>query len=128
VPSAPAGQPQEAPGGGMSSMLMLLMFVPLILFLFWQSRSQQKKQDAVIGSLKKGDRVVTQSGLIGKLLEVDTRYAKVEIAPGVKVQVLRSALVGRDGDDAAKSSSEKSEKTPSSKPSEKPEPEKKTEK
>lgn len=109
----------------MSSMLMLLMFVPLIIFLFWQSRSQQKKQEAIISSLKKGDRIVTQSGLIGKLLEVDGRYAKLELAPGVKVQVLRSALVGKDGDDAAKGASDKSS---TSKPSEKPEPEKKTEK
>lgn len=97
-------------------MFMLLMFVPLILFLFWQSRSQQKKQEAAISALKKGDRIVTQSGLVGKLVEVDTRYAKVELAPGVKVQVLRTSLVGRDGEDSAKSTPEKSE------------PEKKTEK
>ena len=53
--------------------------------------------------LKKGDRVVTQSGLVGRLLEVDTRYAKLELAPGVKVQVLRTSLLGRDGEDSAKS-------------------------
>lgn len=85
-------------------MLMLLMFVPLMLFMFWQSRSQSKKQEQAVASLKKGDRVVTQSGLIGKLLELDKRYAKLELGPGVKVQVLRSALSGRDTEDAAKSS------------------------
>lgn len=113
---APVDGQAPPPTGGFGSMFMLLMFVPLILFLFWQSRSQQKKQEAAISALKKGDRIVTQSGLVGKLVEVDTRYAKVELAPGVKVQVLRTSLVGRDGEDSAKSTPEKSE------------PEKKTEK
>jgi len=90
--------------------LMLLMFLPLILFMFWQTRSQQKKQEQTIAALKKGDRVVTQSGLIGRLTEVDTRYAKVEIAPGIKATVLRSSLVGRDTEDAAKRVEEPTEK------------------
>jgi preprotein translocase subunit YajC len=81
---------------------MFLMFVPLILLLFWQTRSQQKKQEQAVAGLKKGDRVVTQSGLIGRLLEIDQRYAKLELAPGVKVSVLRSSLAGRDSEDSAK--------------------------
>lgn len=81
---------------------MMLMFVPLILVMLWQSRSQAKKQEQLLSSLKKGDRVVTQSGLVGRLAEVDNRYAKVEIAPGVKVTLLRTSLVGRDTEDSAK--------------------------
>jgi preprotein translocase subunit YajC len=100
APPPTDGGAAPPPSGGFSSMVMLLMFVPLILFLFWQS---------AVNALKKGDRVVTQSGLIGKLLDVDTRYAKVELAPGVKVQVLRTSLVGRDGEDSAKTTSDKTE-------------------
>lgn len=84
-------------------MFMLLMFAPLMLLLFWQSRSQTKKQEKAVSELKKGDRVLTQSGLVGRLLEVDKRYAKLELAPGVKVQVLRTSLLGRDQEDTAKS-------------------------
>lgn len=91
-----------------SSLFMFLMFVPLILLLFWQTRSQQKKQEQAVAALKKGDRVVTQSGLVGRLLEIDTRYARLELAPGVKVQVLRSSLSGRDSEDSAKSTDAKS--------------------
>ena len=108
--SAPAeGVPSAAPQGP-DMTLMLLMFVPLILFMFWQSRSQSKKQEQAVSSLKKGDRVVTQSGLIGKLLELDKRYAKLELGPGMKVQVLRTALAGRDTEDAAKSSAASKDK------------------
>jgi preprotein translocase subunit YajC len=87
---------------------MPLLLVGMLVFLFWSSRSQQKKQDTAISGLKKGDRVVTQSGLIGRLVEIEPRYAKLEIAPGVKVQVLRTSLSGRDADDAS-AKKEKSE-------------------
>lgn len=114
TPSVQSDSPATAPGGGappaeggFGSMFMLLMFVPLILFMFWQSRSQQKKQETAINALKKGDRVVTQSGLVGRLIEVDTRYAKLELAPGVKVQVLRTSLLGLDAEDSAKSTGDK---------------------
>jgi preprotein translocase subunit YajC len=81
--------------------LPLLLFVPLILLIFWQSRSQQKKQETAIAGLKKGDRVVTSGGIVGRLSEIDARYARLEIAPGVKLQVLRSSLAGRDTDASA---------------------------
>jgi len=95
-------------------MLFPLLLVGMLVFLFLSSRSQQKKQDAAISQLKKGDRVVTQSGLIGRLVEIEPRYAKLEIAPGVKVQVLRTSLTGRDADDTkkdAKSESSSEQKT-----------------
>jgi preprotein translocase subunit YajC len=79
-----------------------------VVFLFWSSRSQQKKQEAAISALKKGDRVVAQSGLVGRLVEIDQRYAKVELAPGVKVQMLRSSLVGRDTEEGSAKKAEPS--------------------
>jgi preprotein translocase subunit YajC len=95
---------------------MFLIFLPVIALLFWQSRSQQKKQEQAIAGLKKGDRVVTQAGLIGRLVELETRYARIELAPGVKVQVLRSSLTGRDVEDSAKAAEpEKSDKKESDK-------------
>jgi preprotein translocase subunit YajC len=95
---------QQAPaeGGGIFTLLgPLLLFIPLILIMFFSSRSQQKKQRAALDALKKGDRVVTQSGFVGKLVEIGDRYAKLEIAPGVKVEVLKSGLLGKDSADAA---------------------------
>lgn len=82
---------------------LLLMFVPLFFLLFWMPRSQQKKQAAALAKLQKGDRVVTHSGMIGKLVEMNERTYKLEIAPGVKIDVLKSAIAGKDGADAAPS-------------------------
>jgi preprotein translocase subunit YajC len=94
-------------------MLIPLMLVGMLFFLFWSSRSQQKKQEGAISQLKKGDRVVTQSGLVGRLIDLEPRYAKLEIAPGVKIQVLRTSLSGRDADDTTAKKDNKTE-SPSS--------------
>ena len=51
--------------------------------------------------LTTGDRVLLQGGLVGKLVEVGDRYAKVELSPGVKVDVLKNALLGKDTPETA---------------------------
>lgn len=92
------------------AMLFPLLLVGMLIFIFWSNRSQQKKQEATIAGLKKGDKVVTQSGLVGRLVDLEPRYVRLEIAPGVKVQVLRTSLAGRDADDASQKK-EKAEPT-----------------
>jgi preprotein translocase subunit YajC len=93
----PAGAAQAAPP---SMVTMLLPFLILVPFLFLSFRRQKKEKEAR-GSLKKGDRVVTQAGLIGELIELDERIGKVKIAPGTTVQVLASALSPFDTSTAA---------------------------
>jgi len=88
--AAPAGG-QAAAAPPPSMITMLLPFLILVPFLFLSFRRQKKEKEAR-GSLKKGDRVVTQSGLIGELVDLDERIGKVKIAPGTTVQVLASAL------------------------------------
>lgn len=77
------------------------MFVPLMIMMFWSSRSQRKQQEKVLKELKKGDTVLTQSGLRGKLVELGDRFFKVEIAPGTKVEVLKTSVLGKDSAEAA---------------------------
>jgi preprotein translocase subunit YajC len=110
-----SGGEAPPPGGGLFGMLMPLLLVGMIVFLFWSNRSQQKKQEATISGLKKGDKVVTQSGLVGRLVDLEPRYAKLEVAPGVKLQVLRTSLVGRDVEEAAASKKEAKTEPPAEK-------------
>lgn len=93
-PGGNSPPPDGLGGGGLLPLLM--MVVPMLLLLFFTSRSQQKKQAAALASLKKGDRVLTQSGLVGKLVEMDERFVKLEISPGVKVEILKSQILGAD--------------------------------
>jgi preprotein translocase subunit YajC len=88
-------------------MLPMLLLGGLLILMFWSSRSQNKKQQATLASLKKGDRVLTQSGIVGKLVEVGDRYAKVEIAPGVRVDLLKTGLLGKDTAETAAAAEKK---------------------
>ena len=78
-------------------MSILIMVLPILL-IFMTMRGQTKKQKQVEQGLKTGDTVITQSGLIGKVTEfVGETRVKVEIAPGVSVRMLKSAITGIDG-------------------------------
>ncbi len=88
------------PGGALGAMFPLLIVIPMVLLMVFMNRSQQKKQKEFESKLKVGDRVVTQAGLVGKLVtfERESRLAKLEVAPGVKIDILRTSVVSLDGD------------------------------
>ncbi|MGR3634369.1 MAG: preprotein translocase subunit YajC [Shimia sp.] len=75
-------------------------FLPLILIFaimyFLLIRPQQKKvkeHQNMVEALRKGDRVVTQGGLIGKVVKVkEDNEVEVEVAEGVKVRVVKSTI------------------------------------
>ena len=75
-------------------------FIPLILIFaimyFLLIRPQQKKvkeHQAMVEALRRGDQVVTQGGLIGKVTKVkEDNEIELEIADGVKVRVVRSTI------------------------------------
>lgn len=106
-PPAPAGGPPPDAGFGGGLLPLLIMVVPMLLLLFFTSRSQQKKHAARIAELKKGDRVLTQGGLVGRLVEMGDRFAKLEVAPGVKVEVLKSQVLGVDSAETQASAEKK---------------------
>lgn len=96
APAAPAAgtqqKPQQPPPGPMgilaSPLFMLVIFVPFIWLMFRRNKKEQEARS----KLKKGDRVVGGSGLVGELMDVDERFAKVKIAPGVTVQMVVSSV------------------------------------
>ncbi|MDV4166664.1 preprotein translocase subunit YajC [Rhodovulum sp. FJ3] len=87
----------QADGGAGSS---LAQFVPLILIFvimyFLMIRPQQKKMKehkAMVEALRRGDQIVTQGGLIAKVVKVkDDNEVEAEIADGVKVRVVRQTI------------------------------------
>ena len=78
----------------------IAQFVPLILIFaimyFLLIRPQQKKvkqHQAMVEALRRGDQVITQGGLVGKVVKVkDDGELEVEIAEGVKVRVIKSTI------------------------------------
>lgn len=100
---APADTTAPPQAGGLlgSPLFMVLLFLPLFAMMFWSSRSQQKKQEKALAELKKGDLVLTHSGIRGKLVEMGDRFYKLEVAPGTKIEVLKTSIAGKDGTDTA---------------------------
>jgi preprotein translocase subunit YajC len=89
---APAAAPPDGGFGGMGVILLpLLLMVGLMIFM---SRSDRKRREKLESNLKKGDRVLTQAGFIVKLVEVGESEVKVELAPGVVVKMVKSAIQG----------------------------------
>ena len=81
-------------GGGLEAFLPLILI--FIVFYFLLIRPQQKKMKdhkAMLGTIRRGDKVVTGGGIIGTVTKViDDEDVTVEIADGVKVRVQRGLV------------------------------------
>lgn len=96
----PAAHAQAAGGAAADSGLASIVSIaPLVLifvvFYFLMIRPQQKRMktlQAAVAGVKKGDSVVTAGGLIGKVTKVEDTLVEVEIAPTVKVKVVKATL------------------------------------
>jgi len=88
----------QAAGGGAAGAFG--SFIPLILIFaimyFLLIRPQQKKakdHQKMVEALRRGDQIVTQGGIIGKVTKVkDEGEVEVEIASGVKVRVVKATI------------------------------------
>ena len=97
--AALTASPALAQAGG-DPMKAISGFLPLILIFaimyFLLIRPQQKKvkeHQKMVEALRRGDQVVTQGGLIGKVVKVkEGGEVEVEIAEGVKVRVIQSTI------------------------------------
>lgn len=96
APAAPAAPQQQSPFG---------MFLPLILmfgvFYFMMIRPQQKKakeHTAWLSQLKRGDEVLTNGGIIGKIVALQGDVLTLEVGDKegrIKLRVVRSAIQGK---------------------------------
>ncbi|MFN7038780.1 MAG: preprotein translocase subunit YajC [Alphaproteobacteria bacterium] len=84
------------PNTGLMSFLPFIMI--FVVFYFMLIRPQMKKQKEhqnLLGSLKKGEKVVTNGGIIGTIhkIEDDNSTVQIEIAPEIKIKVLKANIV-----------------------------------
>jgi preprotein translocase subunit YajC len=84
-----------APGlSGLGGLLPMLLIIPVFYFLL--IRPQQKKakeHKALISAVKRGDRVVTNGGILGTVTKViDNGEVQLEIAEGVRIRILRASI------------------------------------
>lgn len=82
----------QAQGGGITSLLFFgLMFVVMYFFMIRPQMQRQKKEKKFQSALSRGERVVTTSGIHGKILELGDDVVTVETGAG-KIRFERSAI------------------------------------
>jgi preprotein translocase subunit YajC len=87
-----------AAGGGFTDLLagpLPLIVIMMVMGYFLLIRPQQKRlkdHENMVKALKRGDTVVLQSGVIGKVTKIEDTELSVEIAQGVVVKVVRSMV------------------------------------
>jgi preprotein translocase subunit YajC len=80
-------------GGSFLVLVPYLLLIPVFYFLVLRPQQQKAKAHrATLEAVKKGDSVVTAGGVVGKVTKVEERFVEVEIAPTVKVKVVKSML------------------------------------
>ncbi len=91
IPIAMAAQgtidPSQA-GGTLSTIIFLLGFILIFYFMLWRPQSKKAKEHQQLTSnLKKDDEVITNGGLLGRVIKVTEQFLVLEIATGVDVVV-----------------------------------------
>lgn len=72
---------------------LILIFAIMYFLLIRPQQKKAKEHQAMVKALRRGDQVVTQGGLIGKVAKVkEENELEVEIAEGVKVRVVQSTI------------------------------------
>ena len=92
--SAEAGAAQQ---GGLMGMLFPLAIFVLIFYFFIirPQRKRDKQQKNMIDSIARGDQIITIGGFYGTVREVRDDSFQIEIAEGVRVTILKSAVQGK---------------------------------
>jgi preprotein translocase subunit YajC len=85
------------PLGGLMGMLpIILMFIVLWFLMIRPQMRKAKEHQKMVGELQKGDEVVTQGGIVGRIAKISENYITVEVAEGkngpVEVNVQKQAI------------------------------------
>ena len=71
----------------------ILLMVVIFYFLLWRpQKKQQKERASLLGSLKKGQKIVTIGGIYGELVELDDEKVKVQVSEKVELTFARTAV------------------------------------
>jgi preprotein translocase subunit YajC len=73
---------------------LIIVFIFFIL-VFLPTYREKRKKNQMLSSLKRGDKVILQSGMLAKISEIKGDIIIVELAPKIRVEVLKSAVIAK---------------------------------
>lgn len=89
---AQAAGATDPTGGLMGILPLILMFVVLWFLMIRPQMKRAKEHKTMVEALSKGDEVVTQGGIAGRIAEIGDNYLHVEVAPNTNVLVQKQAV------------------------------------
>ena len=102
------GAPQGGPGQQQPSQVpFLIMMVAIFGFFYFfiirPQNKQQKEHERLVKELKKGDQVITQGGLFGRISDFDdtNKAIVLEVSKGVRIKMLRTQVARLQGTEPA---------------------------
>ncbi len=88
--------PAKSSGSSSTTLILLVLIFGVAYFLFLRPRSQRAKaRQAEIRNSEIGDEVMLTSGIIGTITSIEGDRARIEIAPGTEIEVVRAAISQR---------------------------------
>lgn len=81
-----------APDPFMQMLPLLFIFVLMYFMVIRPQMKKAKEHRAMVEALSKGDEVVTNGGIAGRVIELGDAFATVEIAPNTQIKLQRSAI------------------------------------
>ncbi len=88
-----------AGGGGLTSLLpLILMFVVFYFLLIRPQQKKMKDHQEMLKNLKRGDQIITNGGLVGKITGLTEKMVTLEVAEKIRVRILRSHIAGKQAD------------------------------
>lgn len=86
--AAPAPQ-----GGGMGMLWLMVLMFGLMYFLILRPQAKRAKEHkAMVDALSKGDEVVTNGGILGKIVEVDVNFITLKVSANTQIMVQRQTI------------------------------------
>lgn len=77
----------------LNSVLPFFLMGGIFYFMLWKpQKKQQQERQNLLNSLKKGDKVITIGGIYGTITDLSEKTVKVEVAEGVEMTMVRSAV------------------------------------
>ena len=87
---------QAAQQNPIAAFLPFILIALVFYFVFFRPQQKQAKQhQSFVTALKKGDEVVTQSGIVGTVHAVEDRTITLDVGGGTKLRIVKNQVAGQ---------------------------------
>ncbi|AGN77851.1 MULTISPECIES: preprotein translocase subunit YajC [Pseudomonas] len=90
---ADAAAPAAGPAGTGFEWIFLVGFLVIFYLMIWRPQAKRaKEQKNLLGNLQKGDEVVTNGGIAGKIVKVSDDFVVLEVSDTVELKFQKGAI------------------------------------